>query len=91
MAASSFKGCAGRDMQLYGHGPLRFADTDDRGAPCPRPSRHAGLCQRARTFEAIVRMQRDLLSQRWILSEKIYHSCLRPPAVGNLHRAKTNR
>jgi hypothetical protein len=32
MAASSFKGSAGRDVQLYEYGPLRFAGTDDYAA-----------------------------------------------------------
>jgi hypothetical protein len=92
MAAANSKRSAACDAQLCEYGPLRFAGTEDGDRhPVLDHAVTPEAASQPERFDAIARKQRDLPSHSWILSEQIYHSCVRPPAVGKHQRAKTNR
>jgi starch phosphorylase len=63
-------------LQQYGCGPIRFAGTDDalfeRHLLFDNVREIAAAAPRDQ-FEAFARSVRDILSQRWIKTEKVYH------------------
>ena len=62
------------DLALYECGPLRFADTEDvydRHVVFDHAVSLENASDRER-FEAVARALRDLLTQRWLLTEQTY-------------------
>src|SRR6516164_3228560 len=62
-------------LEPYGCGPVRFTGTDDalyeRHLLFDNVLKPADVCPRER-FEAVARSVRDVLSQRWVLTEDTY-------------------
>ena len=62
-------------LEPYGCGPVRFTGTDDalyeRHLLFDNVLKPAEVCPRER-FEAVARSVRDVLSQRWVLTEDTY-------------------
>jgi glycogen phosphorylase len=67
---------AAKLLKRYGCGPIQFTGTDglyERHLTFDNAKRFTAISPRER-FEAIARSIRDVLSQRWVLTEKTYES-----------------